>query len=235
MDKKSVRSIRAICAALGLVVASGATASVAVAEPTDTAYVALVETVSASGASQDAASETPVRISIGPHTVEPGSARYAVRAAVAGRGVSISFSASPPARAIAGNRADFAGMPRLMPVSSARLSSNFGRRSHPITGGTHWHSGIDLAASYGAPVVATAGGRVGTAGPSGGYGLLVSLDRADGLQTRYGHLSRIVVTVGQEVGEGDVIGYVGSTGRSTGPHVHYEVRRDGVPLDPLPR
>src|SRR5690606_32529268 len=134
MGKKSVRSFGAICAAL-----TGAAASVAAAEPGNTAYLALAEAAPAGApaqASQDAAGESPVRISIGPHTVEPGSARYAVRAPAAGKGVSISFSASPPPRPVAGSGADFAGMPSLLPVSSARLSSHFGRRSHPISGGT---------------------------------------------------------------------------------------------------
>lgn len=230
MGKKSARSIGTVCAALAC-----AAASAAAAEPADTAYLALVDTAPAGSSAQDPAGERPVRISIGPHTVEPGSARYAIRAPVAGRAVSVSFSASPPPRERAGSRADFAGMPSLMPVSSARLSSNFGRRSHPITGAAHWHSGIDLAAPHGSPVVATASGRVAAAGPAGGYGLLVTLERADGLQTRYGHLSRIAVAIGQEVGEGEIIGYVGSTGRSTGPHLHYEVRRDGVALNPLNR
>ena len=234
---KSARSLKAICSA----VACG-TAGVAAAQSGDAAveanYASRIETAAAGALMQASDSTAPaasVRISIGPHTLEPGVARYAVRAAVAGSGMSVSFSSSPPASGALGDRTGFGGLPRGLPVSLARLTSGFGARSHPLTGTAQRHSGIDLAAPHGAPVVATAGGTVGVAGWAGGYGLLVSVDRPDGLQTRYGHLSRVAVTAGQQVGEGDVIGYVGSTGRSTGPHVHYEVRVNGVAVDPLPR
>ena len=94
---------------------------------------------------------------------------------------------------------------------------------------------MDLAAPYGSPIVATADGVIGTAGWSGGYGLLVAISHGDGVQTRYGHLSRLNVAAGQQVRRGDVIGFVGSTGESTGPHVHYEVRVNGTAIDPLGR
>jgi len=119
-----------------------------------------------------------------------------------------------------------------MPVAARGLTSGFGIRQHPILGTLRAHNGVDLAATYGSPIVATANGVVGTAGWSGGYGLLVSLDHGSGLQTRYGHMSRVNVAPGQQVHKGDVIGYVGSTGMSTGPHLHYEIRINGQAINP---
>ena len=171
-----------------------------------------------------------VRISIGPQWVQPGEARYAQRSTVGGNATVVVFSRSP-APAFAGARGG-ALLPNGLPVS-ARLTSRFGLRAHPIRGGMRAHSGVDLAAPYGAPIVATADGVIGTAGWSGGYGLLVAISHGGGVQTRYGHLSRLNVTPGQEVRSGDVIGFVGSTGASTGPHVHYEIRVNGVATDPL--
>jgi murein DD-endopeptidase MepM/ murein hydrolase activator NlpD len=124
--------------------------------------------------------------------------------------------------------------PLLSPLSQATLTSRFGYRSHPILGGQRMHSGIDLSAPEGTPVYATATGVVTGAGWLGGYGLLIELAHADELQTRYGHLSRLAVTPGQVVAPGELIGFVGSTGRSTGPHLHYEVRLRGAAIDPLP-
>jgi murein DD-endopeptidase MepM/ murein hydrolase activator NlpD len=105
-------------------------------------------------------------------------------------------------------------------------------RYHPILGGTRFHSGIDLAAPAGTPVVATSSGRVEMAGWSGGYGILVELDHGGSVETRYAHLSAVAVRPGQQVKAGQVIGYVGSTGRSTGPHLHYETRVAGRPTNP---
>lgn len=123
-------------------------------------------------------------------------------------------------------------MPSLMPVSARALTSGFGLRQHPILGTLRAHSGIDLAASFGSPIVATSDGVVNTASWAGGYGLLVALDHGSGLQTRYGHMSRLAVVPGQSVRKGDVIGYVGSTGMSTGPHLHYEIRVNGQAVNP---
>lgn len=123
-------------------------------------------------------------------------------------------------------------LPSLMPVAARGLTSGFGMRQHPLLGTMRVHSGIDLAASYGSPIVATSDGVVGTANWSGGYGLLVALDHGNGLQTRYGHMSRLNVVQGQQVHKGDVIGYVGSTGMSTGPHLHYEIRINGQAINP---
>jgi murein DD-endopeptidase MepM/ murein hydrolase activator NlpD len=98
----------------------------------------------------------------------------------------------------------------------------------------HYHSGIDMAAPAGTPVHAAAGGRVRTAWSPGGYGLYVVVDHGGGVSTLYGHLESIEALDGDTVGPGAVIGEVGSTGLSTGPHLHFEVRRDGRPVDPTP-
>ncbi len=105
-------------------------------------------------------------------------------------------------------------------------------RSHPILGGQRFHAGVDLAAPQGSAVLATSPGVVSRAAWQGGYGLTIAVEHSGGIQTRYAHLSRIAVVPGQSVRAGDVIGYVGSTGRSTGPHLHYEVRRNGQVLRP---
>ena len=125
-----------------------------------------------------------------------------------------------------------AGMPSFLPLSAATLTSGFGLRAHPLLGGRRAHAGIDLAARTGSPIVATSDGMVARADWAGGYGLLVALDHGGGVTTRYGHMSRLAVAPGQTVRKGEVIGYVGSTGRSTGPHLHYEVRVDGRAIDP---
>lgn len=116
---------------------------------------------------------------------------------------------------------------------SGRMTSGFGYRVHPVLGGIRIHSGIDLAAPTGTSVIASSAGTVCRAGWASGYGLLVVIDHGGGVQTRYGHLSGLAVAIGQHVRAGDVLGYVGSTGRSTGPHLHYEVRRNGAAVDPL--
>jgi murein DD-endopeptidase MepM/ murein hydrolase activator NlpD len=112
------------------------------------------------------------------------------------------------------------------------LSSNFGVRSDPFLGRPAMHTGLDFRSSTGDPVRATATGTVESAGWNGGYGKMVEIDHGNGFSTRYGHLSEIEVKVGQTVRIGQVIGRVGSTGRSTGPHLHYETRIDGDAVDP---
>jgi murein DD-endopeptidase MepM/ murein hydrolase activator NlpD len=119
-----------------------------------------------------------------------------------------------------------------MPVVG-RVSSGFGERFHPILGYRRMHDGVDLAAPYGTPVVAAADGRVVTAGWRGGYGREVKLSSPGGIETIYGHMSRLAVAVGASVQRGQVIGYVGSTGLSTGPHLHYEVHVGGKLVNPL--
>lgn len=128
-----------------------------------------------------------------------------------------------------------ASIPSLVPVNSTRLmSSGYGMRVHPVLGGLRAHKGIDLPASTGTPIRATADGVVGKADWFGGYGLYVQLEHGANMETRYGHMSRIAVAEGQSVHKGDIIGYVGSTGRSTGPHLHYEVRIAGEAVNPMP-
>ena len=105
-------------------------------------------------------------------------------------------------------------------------------RVHPVLGGRRAHKGIDLAAATGTPIRASADGVVEKAEWFGGYGLFVQLDHGGAMETRYGHMSRVAVAEGQQVRKGDVIGYVGSTGRSTGPHLHYEVHVDNRPVNP---
>ena len=112
------------------------------------------------------------------------------------------------------------------------VSSGFGTRLDPFTRGLALHTGLDLKAETGEPAHATAPGRVTAAETAGGYGIMVELDHGHGLVTRYAHLARLGVAAGQWVRAGDVVGYVGSTGRSTGSHLHYETRIDGEPVDP---
>ena len=114
----------------------------------------------------------------------------------------------------------------------AAVSSSFGLRMHPILGYSRMHRGLDFRASYGTPIVAVADGRVARAGWAGGYGNKVRLNHAGGLATSYSHMSRIAVAPGQRVRQGQVIGYVGSTGLSTGPHLHFEIYRNGVAVNP---
>lgn len=126
------------------------------------------------------------------------------------------------------------GVPAGSPVRFHAISSGFGSRWHPVYGGARFHAGVDMTAPYGTPVVATAPGIIATAGSCGGYGLCVAIDHGGGVATVYGHLSRVDVAPGAPVGRGQPVGLVGSTGVSTGPHLHYEVRRNGQPLNPVP-
>ena len=124
--------------------------------------------------------------------------------------------------------------PSIWPVFG-RLESGVGGRRNPFGGrGFEYHEGQDIDATYGTPVQVSASGRVTIAGWQRGYGNVVYVDHGNGLSTRYGHLSEIDVAVGQSVTQGQTIGLVGSTGRSTGPHLHYEVRVNNQPVDPKP-
>ena len=114
-----------------------------------------------------------------------------------------------------------------------RMTSGFGNRFHPILGYERFHAGVDLAAAAGTPILAAADGRVREAGWRGGYGQEVEITHGSGIETRYGHMSRIAASIGQVVHKGQIIGWVGSTGLSTGPHVHFEVTKDGRPINPL--
>ncbi len=126
----------------------------------------------------------------------------------------------------------FAGQPSIWPTRG-EVTSRFGWRNSPWGGGQELHQGIDIANSPGTPVVATADGVVVQSGLSGGYGNLVQVDHGNGLATIYGHNSRLAVQPGQSVKKGQVIAYMGSTGRSTGPHLHYEIRMNGEAVDPI--
>ena len=124
-------------------------------------------------------------------------------------------------------------LPLARPLGNAPITSRFGARLDPFFGRPAMHPGIDFLAPTGYPVRATAGGTVVTADNAGGYGNMVEIDHGNGVTTRYGHLSAILVKVGQIVAKDTPVGRIGSTGRSTGPHLHYEVRLDGKAIDPM--
>lgn len=117
--------------------------------------------------------------------------------------------------------------------ADAEITSPFGYRRHPILGTVRLHSGTDFGAPYGAPIVASKSGEVIFAGWNGGYGNCVIIAHDGGISTLYGHQSEIAVSEGQQVGRGEIVGYIGSTGQSTGPHLHFEVRIGGEPVDPM--
>ncbi|EJN06549.1 metalloendopeptidase-like membrane protein [Phyllobacterium sp. YR531] len=123
-------------------------------------------------------------------------------------------------------------VPIANPAPGMPVSSPFGTRRDPLLGLLAFHSGMDFRAMSGSSVLATAKGTVTAADYNGGYGNMVDIDHGNGLSTRYGHMSQILVAVGQQVNIGDVIGKAGSTGRSTGPHLHYEVRKGGSAVNP---
>lgn len=125
-------------------------------------------------------------------------------------------------------------IPSAQPVEHLAFTSNYGIRSDPFRGTAAMHAGVDIPGPVGTPVYATADGMVDRAERSGGYGNLVELDHGKGIQTRYGHLSKILVEAGTRVHRGQLIALMGSTGRSTGPHLHYEVRIDGHAVNPVP-
>lgn len=124
-----------------------------------------------------------------------------------------------------------AAIPSIEPVQGARIASGFGWRSSPWP---EFHQGVDLAVDYGTLVRAAAAGTVVTAGWDGGFGIKVAIDHGNGYQTWYGHLSRTIVPVGTHVTKGEPIAYTGSTGESTGPHLHYQMMYEGRPIDPAP-
>ena len=119
----------------------------------------------------------------------------------------------------------------IWPVSG-EITSPFGWRTHPIFGSSRFHSGLDIGADYGVPIVAAQSGVVIEAGWIGGYGNTVMIDHGGGIVTLYGHNQSLAVDVGQSVAQGQVISYCGSTGNSTGPHCHFEVRLNGEPVSP---
>lgn len=120
----------------------------------------------------------------------------------------------------------------VFPLMSAPISSDYGPRHHPIRGYSHHHRGIDLAAPLGTPIRAVASGLVVFADPYAGYGKLIVIEHAGGFTSHYGHCHALHVSPGQVVTAGDIIGEVGNTGLSTGPHLHLEIRHQGEPRDP---
>ena len=123
-------------------------------------------------------------------------------------------------------------IPTTMPVEAGYYSSNYGYRLDPITGRSTFHTGVDIIASPGTPVMAAAGGVVSTVAFVPEYGNIVDIDHDNGLTTRYAHLSKSLVKVGDVVMKGQKVALVGATGRVTGPHLHFEVREKGIPLNP---
>lgn len=130
------------------------------------------------------------------------------------------------------NREALASVPSIWPIEGF-ITSRFGGRADPFTGRNEQHKGIDISARTGTPIYAPGKGTVIFSGVENGYGNSVLVQHGGGITTRYAHMSRRAVTEGQTVQRGDVLGYVGSTGRSSGPHLHYEVRLNGVNVDPL--
>jgi murein DD-endopeptidase MepM/ murein hydrolase activator NlpD len=128
---------------------------------------------------------------------------------------------------------DAAIHPQGRPVLDGFISSYFGERTDPFTGRQEFHKGIDFAGVEGAPVIAVAAGVVTWAGTRDGYGILVEINHGNGYMTRYAHNERVLVKVGETVTRGQTIALMGSTGRSTGPHVHFEVLHNGVQVNPL--
>ncbi|TAE17077.1 MAG: M23 family metallopeptidase [Bacteroidetes bacterium] len=141
------------------------------------------------------------------------------------------------AQMVKGKEKLLAAIPAIQPVSNKdldRIASGFGYRIDPVYKITKFHAGLDFTAPQGTPIYATADGRVTTAGNQGnGYGNHVVINHGYGYETLYGHMYRIKTRGGQTVKRGEVIGYVGSTGKSTGPHCHYEVHKNGKPVDPI--
>jgi murein DD-endopeptidase MepM/ murein hydrolase activator NlpD len=127
-----------------------------------------------------------------------------------------------------------AGIPNTLPASMDYISSGFGYRSDPFSGEGAFHAGLDFKGPFGAPIYAAAKGTVRFVGQKQGYGNCVEIDHGNGLMTRYAHMSGFRAEVGQAVKAGDVLGAIGSTGRSTGPHLHFEVRINDRPVDPRP-
>lgn len=168
-----------------------------------------------------------VEVAVGPRSALLAMVVPQVRAAAAAAAVPGAGAAWPGS---AQDAATEEGGPRVWPADGP-LTSGFGNRVHPITGISRLHAGIDIAAAAGNPVRSAAAGVVVAAGDRGGYGLTIDIDHG-GVITRSAHLSRVFVTVGQRVDVGQGIGAVGSTGASTGPHLHFEVRTGAGPVDP---
>lgn len=125
-----------------------------------------------------------------------------------------------------------AAFPNKWPTESSAISSAYGGRTDPIASGSEWHEGIDIAADFGSPVFAAGAGVVEVSDWNGGYGRYIRIDHGNGYKTAYAHMSALVAAAGQKVAKGEIIGLIGSTGYSTGPHLHFEVSAEGQKVDP---
>lgn len=161
------------------------------------------------------------------------SEERALERAIAERQRELEAQRSAPARA--GSVSPARGSGRFVWPVHGPITSPFGYRTNPFGGAPDFHPGLDIAAPSGTPIVAADSGQVIIAGWVSGYGNYIAIDHGGGVSSAYGHCSRIDVSVGQDVQRGQVIGAVGSTGHSTGPHVHFEIRVNGAPVDPAPR
>ena len=144
---------------------------------------------------------------------------------------SIALSSPPVKNATYADWVRMAEAPNLWPVEGM-VTGSFGERIDPFNGEGAFHSGVDIGSSYGHAIIAPADGVVTLTETMGGYGKTIMIDHGNGISTRYGHLSGFAVTAGQHIQRGEVIGYVGESGRSTGPHLHYEVRINDTPVNP---
>jgi murein DD-endopeptidase MepM/ murein hydrolase activator NlpD len=146
----------------------------------------------------------------------------------------VDLALSELTQALEGSRELLAATPTSLPVVKGRLTSSFGYRASPFGRGSDMHLGMDMAAPVGTPVYAPASGLVLSADWSGnGYGLMITIDHGFGLTTRYAHLSEVLVEAGQQIEKGFLIAKIGNTGRSTGPHLHFETVLGGVAVDPM--
>lgn len=132
-----------------------------------------------------------------------------------------------------GRSGALASFPDKWPVNGGVISSSYGGRTDPVASGFEYHHGVDIALDYGEPIYAAGAGMVTHAGQNGGYGIFASIDHGNGYKTQYGHMSAVAVNAGQRVAKGEIIGFVGNTGYSTGPHLHFEVLSDGQTIDPF--
>ncbi|WP_322048525.1 M23 family metallopeptidase [Paraburkholderia sp. J67] len=170
---------------------------------------------------------------LAPRSCVEASASRANAHAVSGEVDCLSATLAALEQAVAEHEAAWQAFPGRRPTEAGRLGSPFGNRIDPFTKRLSFHPGLDIVAPTGTPILAAAGGRVMFAGPKAGYGNCVEIDHGNGFATRYGHASKIDVQVGQVVLPGDHIADVGSTGRSTGPHLHFEVIVKGAQVNPV--
>ena len=165
------------------------------------------------------------------HVTESLNEFYTLKSTAMSGTATVALSLGPTRNMSTTDWARMAAAPSLWPVEGS-LTSSFGERLDPFSGEGAFHRGVDIAAVLGTPILAPADGLVESADDESGYGKCVMLDHGRGVTTVFGHMSAFAVTAGQRVHRGDTIGYVGLSGRSTGAHVHYEVRINGTPVNP---